>query len=312
MNRALSIGVVVVVVVLVVAGVAVYGGFIGGPSATASPVATRTPVLNSPTIRPSVKPSISPSPTLTPSPTPSASSTPVDTNIHASAVVVPVNSADLAMPIGGVVSQIYVHEHDQVIAGQLLLTLDQSKYLSDIDVANASVDQANAAVNSAMVAVDQLPSDATPDQIQAAQAQLRLAQANLELANSQLNAAQAALHQTELRSPIVGTVADIDVNPGESVTAGETIVTIGDMSTWMIETTDVSELDVVRIAVGDQAHITFSALPNVSVDGVVDSIQVRGTTDQGQVTFAVTIRPNVYLPQLRWNMSASVSITPSG
>jgi hypothetical protein len=28
--------------------------------------------------------------------------------------------------------------------------------------------------------------------------------------------------------------------------------------------------------------------------------------------FTVTIRPDVTLPQLRWNMSASVSIEPSG
>jgi len=31
------------------------------------------------------------------------------------------------MSINGIVSTIYVHPHDQVIGGQLLLTLDQTK-----------------------------------------------------------------------------------------------------------------------------------------------------------------------------------------
>jgi hypothetical protein len=43
----------------------------------------------------------------------------------------------------------------------------------------------------------------------------------------------------------------------------------------------------------------------------VDNIQVRGTDENGQVNFVVTITPDTYLPQLRWNMSATVSIVPS-
>ena len=226
--------------------------------------------------------------TPTPSPTPVA--TPIDTNIHASAIVVPIHSADLAMSISGVVSTVYVHQNDQVIGGELLLKLDQTKYLSDINVASASVDQTQAALDAATLAVQQLPSDATAEQIDAAQAALRLAQSNIELAHSQLSAAQSALRQTELRAPIAGTISNIDVTTGEQVTAGMTIASIGDMSTWLIETTDVSELDVVRVAVGDRATITFSALPGVTATGVVDSIQVRGT-NAARVNFAVTIRP---------------------
>jgi multidrug resistance efflux pump len=159
--------------------------------------------------------------------------------------------------------------------------------------------------------VSQLPSDATADQIDAAQAALRLAQSNRDLAQSQLGAAQSALRQTELRAPIAGTISNIDVTTGEQVTAGQTIASIADMSSWLIETTDVSELDVFRVAVGDRATITFSALPGVTATGVVDSIQLRGTNNSGAVNFAVTIAPDTFLPQLRWNMSAQVSIVPS-
>ena len=305
LRRAISIAAVVVAVVLI-GGLVIYSGVLGGPSPSPSPTvaATHNPdQSSSPTIRPT------PSPTAQATPTPVA--TPIDTNIHASAVVVPVHSADLAMSISGIVSTVYVHPNDQVIGGELLLKLDQTKYLSDIEVASASVDQAQAAVDSATLAVEQLPTTATADQIAAAQQALRLAQSNLELAHSQQSAAQAALRLTELRAPIAGTVANIDVATGEQVNAGQTIASIGDFSTWLVETIDVSELDVVRLAVGDRATINFTALPNVIATGVVDSIQVRGTDNNGAIVFAVTIRPDTYLPQLRWNMSATVSIVPS-
>jgi RND family efflux transporter MFP subunit len=304
MRRAISVAAIVAVVVLIGGWLIVYGGLLGGasPSPTATLLRTASPDQTRP-----------PSPHTTPAstPTPSPVATPIDTDIHASAVVVPVRSADLAMSISGVVSSVYVRPNQQVIGGELLLTLDQTKYLSDINVATASVDQAQAATDSATLAVEQLPPGATSDQIQAAQAALRLAQSNLELAHSQLSAAQAALRQTELRAPIAGSIATLDVTTGEQVTAGETIASIGDFSAWVIETTDVSELDVVRIAVGDRATVTFTALPGVEAAGVVDSIQVRGTNESGQVNFAVTIRPDTFLPQLRWNMSATVSIVPS-
>src|SRR4051794_17970741 len=142
MRRAISIAAVVVGVVLLGGWLLVYGGLIG--AASPSPAAAPTPLHTPPPERPRA-PTVTPTPP--PSPTPIA--TPIDTNIHADAVVVPVHSADLAMSISGVVSTVYVHEHDQVIGGELLLKLDQTKYLSDINVATAAVDQTQAALDAA-------------------------------------------------------------------------------------------------------------------------------------------------------------------
>jgi HlyD family secretion protein len=193
-----------------------------------------------------------------------------------------------------------------------LLKLNQTTYVRALDVAEAAVARAQAAVERATLAVTQLPPDATPGQIESAQAELRLAQADRQLAVSQVAQAQADLNQTELRATIAGTIAMINVSAGEQVDAGETVATIGDLSAWLIQTTDVSELEVVRIAVGDRATATFAALPGQTLSGHVDSIELRGTNENGGIPlFTVTIRPDVTLPQLRWNMSANVSIEPS-
>jgi RND family efflux transporter MFP subunit len=290
----LAIGAVVLIVLAFGAGFLLAGSV--GATPSPQPSATAAP---------SARPTTTPRPTSTPAPTAP------DTSVVASAVVVPVESADLALPVGGVVSDVLVVPDQQVSANQLLLRLDQSTYQAQISVAQADITHAQAAVRSAQLAVDQLPADATQDEIDAAQAQLQLAQAEEQQANARLTEAQAALKQTEVRAPFAGTVASVDIEAGEQATAGQPVVTVADLSSWLVETTDLSELQVVRIAVGDAATITFGALPGMTVEGTVTRIQLRGTSDQGGVLFAVVIRPDQYLRQLRWNMSATVHILPT-
>jgi RND family efflux transporter MFP subunit len=300
MNRAMALGGVLVVVAAVVAAL-LYTGVLSGTGPTPSPAPT-----------PSVSPSPVHTPSPTPTPTPRVSPTPIDTSIVAAAVVIPNQSSDLAIPVSGIVAGVYVEENQDVTADELLVKLDQSTYLAQINVAQSDVTRADAAVTRAQLALNQLPPDATPDQVSAAQADLGLAQAELRLANSNYNAAQVALKQTEVRAPFAGTVASVNVAVGEQATAGETVVTIGDLSSWLIETTDLSELEVVRVAVGDRATITIGALPGVALTGSVSRIQVRGTNADGGVVFAVAIRPDQAPPQLRWGMTATVHIKPNG
>src|SRR5687767_12294151 len=77
----------------------------------------------------SVGPRPTPSPSVRPSPTP------LDTAIRASAVVVPQRSADLSLPVNGIVDQVLVKVLDEVTIGQLLVRLDQSTYQAAINLA---------------------------------------------------------------------------------------------------------------------------------------------------------------------------------
>jgi RND family efflux transporter MFP subunit len=244
--------------------------------------------------------------------TPTPEPTPVDTSVTAAAIVVPIRSAELAARVSGVVESIFVREGAQALANQLLLRLDQSSYLDAIDTAAAEVTTAANAVAAAQLAVDQLSPDASPGQIQSVQANLRLAQSELEVARAALAEAQGALLLTEIRAPFAGTVADVAIEVGEQAIVGESVITLGDLSSWLIETTDLSELEVVRVFVGDRAAVTFDALPGLTLAGTVDRIQVRGTSSGGGVVFAVSIEPDSHEPRLRWGMSATVRIAPSG
>lgn len=213
------------------------------------------------------------------------------------------------MPLAGRISELRVREKEVVIANQLVARLDPATQQAALNHASADVRRAEAAVASAQLQVDQLPVDASQARIDSAQADLRLAEADLAVARSTLAEAEVALRQTELHAPFTGTVASVSASVGEQVAAGQPIVAIGDLSSWFIETTDLNELAVVRVAVGDRATITFDALPDLVLQGTVDRIQVRGTTDGGDVNFAVVITPDVHHPELLWNMSATVTIT---
>jgi RND family efflux transporter MFP subunit len=296
------IAMVVIVAAVAVAVVLASSGAFSGPTPSPTPV-------NSPSsepTRPSTHPPQATPPTFRPSPSP------IDTSVVAEGEVVPLRSADLATSVGGLVEAVYVRENSEVSNGQLLLKLDQSAYQDEINRAQRGVEAATAAVQLAELQLEQLPPDASQGQIALTQANLRVAESNLDLAHSTLTSAQNAITQTEVGAPFAGTVANVEVEVGEQALAGQTVVTIGDISTWLIETTDVSELEVVRLAVGDRASITFTALPGLTVEGTVDRIQVRGTSDDGGVVFAVAIRPDAFNAQLQWGMSATARIRPSG
>jgi multidrug resistance efflux pump len=290
-----SFGALAVLAVLALMAVSFTAGLLAG-SPTATPTTSPTPGRPTPTATP-----VRPTPSPTPTPLP---------GIVAAAVVIPQRSADLAAPMTATVEQVLVSEDQQVRQDQLLLRLDTTTRRAQVNVAEADLRRARAAQDRAQVVVDQLPDDASPAQREQAAADLRLAEADVALAVSSLDAARLALAQTEIRAPWAGTVAVLNIHQGEQAVVGQSLLTIADFTGWLFETTDVSEFDVVRVAVGDRAVISVAALPDLELAGVVDQVRVRGGTGDGGVRFDVIVRPLEHVAQLRWNMSASIRILP--
>jgi HlyD family secretion protein len=89
------------------------------------------------------------------------------------------------------------------------------------------------------------------------------------------------------------------------------LVRLADLSGWRVETTDLTELSVVRIKGGDRAIITFDALPGVEIPGTVTRINALGENRRGDITYTAVITPDEQDARLRWNMTASVMIVPA-
>lgn len=134
-----------------------------------------------------------------------------------------------------------------------------------------------------------------------------LAQARVDNANAQLSAAEAAFKDLELLSPLAGTTTEVYVKPGQWVAAGQPAMQLAGLDRLRVETTDLNEIDVARIRVGDTALITFDALPEVSLTGRVTRIAPKAAESAG-VNYTVWVELAEIPENLRWGMTAFVDI----
>ena len=132
--------------------------------------------------------------------------------------------------------------------------------------------------------------------------ELALAESRLESARAQLESAQLRLEDLELTAPFSGTIAVSDLEIGELVNPGVSVL-LADEDHWEIETTDLTELDVVSVEVGMPVEVTVDALPDVVLTGVVERIKILGEAMQGDVTYRVVIALDEQDARLRWNMT---------
>ncbi len=184
--------------------------------------------------------------------------------------------------------------------------------------ARAQVSQAEANLNrlrgeqragslaAAHAQIDQAEANLAGLRAGASEGDLSVAAAQIQRAEAALKLAQVTLAETELRAPFAGTIASITPAPGEYVSMGTPLITLADLSAWQIETTDLTEQDIARVGEGDRVSINFDALPDLELSGVVRHIQLVGTSQQGDITYTVTITPETQESRLRWNMTASV------
>jgi multidrug resistance efflux pump len=137
------------------------------------------------------------------------------------------------------------------------------------------------------------------------QKDIELAQANLKNARAQADSARATLDDLELTAPFDGVLVANDLKIGEIATAATT-VTIGDLSDWQAQTTDLKEVDIIGVETGQDVKIRVDAIPGSEMTGIIERIKVIGVDVRGDNTYVVYIRLKDPDPRLLWNMTAYV------
>jgi multidrug resistance efflux pump len=137
-----------------------------------------------------------------------------------------------------------------------------------------------------------------------------LAQAQLEAAKTQAAAAQSALDNYDLRAPFTGMVEDINVSVYQMASPQIWAVALADTSQWYVDTSDLTEMDVVKISVGQAVRVTADALPDVPMDGVVESISGAAQIQGGDVLYTVRVRLKDPDLRLLWGMTMEVTFFP--
>jgi HlyD family secretion protein len=138
-------------------------------------------------------------------------------------------------------------------------------------------------------------------------ADIALAEKRVANAKAQLAAAETALADLVVTAPFAGTVSELNIHPGEWTAPGQNMLLLADLGRLRIETTDLSEIDVARIQVGDPVKITFDALPDVTVPGKVARIGSKAAQGAG-VNYTVVVEFDKIPEALRWGMTAFVDI----
>jgi len=235
---------------------------------------------------------------------PAASSTQASSggSVSASAIIVPISDAQLSFTSVGRVTSVHVEVGDKVKAGQVLVELDTSILEAKVKEAEANLAYAEIELKY-LIRVSGCKVGCAPSQ-----QHIEVAENDVAHAQALVDSAKAVLEsQSNLTAPFDGVVVSIDISPAETVTPGQVVIVIGDLSRYRIETTDLSERDVTKVKVGQAVNVFVQAL-NQNLTGKVADVSRISTTLGGDVVYKVTIDFDKQPDGLLWGMSADVEI----
>jgi HlyD family secretion protein len=129
----------------------------------------------------------------------------------------------------------------------------------------------------------------------------------LALLEARLNTAQAQVAAFAIIASFDGTVMDVNVTVGDQVGPETWVVKVADTSAWYVETSDLTELEVVKIALGQKVSILPDALPDAQMTGVVESISQAFAAQGGDILYKVKIKVDEMDPRALWGMTVEVT-----
>lgn len=268
------------------------------------------------------------------------------TTVTASGTISSGNNVSITTSATGVVKNVYVKNGDKVIKGQKLaeITLDQDsnqKYLSAYSSYLSAQNNLKSAqstlysLDSAMWAAHQIFRNDVqernltiddPTFIQqndnwlAAEAkvinqQAVINQSKISVQSSYLNYIQTA---PTIYSPISGIVSNLNIAPGLLLVASTTgnsntvplqrVGTITVKQGQMQASVNLTEIDIVKVKIGQKATITLDAFPDKTFAGQVSAINTDGQVSSGVTTYPTTIVFSTDLQNIYPNMAVNANI----
>jgi HlyD family secretion protein len=142
--------------------------------------------------------------------------------------------------------------------------------------------------------------------VKSAQQVIQQKLSSLTQAQSNLGDAQKTLSEYTVLMPFDGLIANLPLKPGDQASNSIAVATI--VSSDMIATITLNEVDVVNVKVGQNATLTFDAVPDLTIAGKVAEINSIGTTSQGVVSYTVKIDFQTQDTRIKPGMSVSASV----
>src|SRR3984957_10247293 len=219
---------------------------------------------------------------------------PLPLRVSGTAVVAPQSLATLAAPVEGTIANVYAREGLHVTRGEVLATMDDWSWRSQLTAAQAKYEAAMLAMQGDLA---HHSAKAGEDRTQADYLHAEMERTRLRIANAQL------------RSPIDGIVMTPDLQNavGEHLNAGATFAQVLNLASARINIA-VDQEDAKLVQAGQTAAIKLNSFPAQTLHGQVFSISPEAQpSGDGRVFYAHVLLPNGSA-QLRTGMDGRAKI----
>ena len=199
-------------------------------------------------------------------------------SVHISGMLENKSEQNLAFKIAGLVRKVRVDEGQWVKKGQILAALDLEEI--DAQVAKAESVLANAERNLARFQSLQGSNALSVDRLQQAETQV-------DVARSDLTVARFNQRHAVIRAPAVGRILKRFIEPNELVATGKPAFVFASSKTGWVLRAGVTDRDIVRLQLKDNAEVRFDAYPGEVFNATVSELAGRADATQ---TFEVELR----------------------
>lgn len=191
----------------------------------------------------------------------------------------------VASDMGGLVTQVLVHDNQRVSAGQLLLVLDQPRFAATLEKADAAVRSAHATL--ALARRESARDNALGNLVASETRESNAAKVDTELAalaqaRAEQRVAQLNVQRTEVRATTDGIITNLDLHAGDYLQPGAQALALIDTGSLRIEGY-FEETKLACITEGDAAVARLMG-DNHDVRGHVDTIAAGIADDQRSST----------------------------
>jgi|GEM_PF-3371904 len=211
--------------------------------------------------------------------------------------------------LGGKITHIDVEEGDHVKEGENLIHLDSSDVQSRKNQANANLERSQAEIDQALIRLEYTRANLQSSEKLfskglIAQYELEQARRDYNLAKTQLNASYSnkqyyqevyssslsEMKNTIIKAPMSGVIIKRLVEEGEIVAPiSQVLLIMADLSRLGIKT-EINEIDINKVKVGQLAEIKFDAIVNRFYHGRVSKIGPVGKKTGNIVSYGVEIK----------------------
>jgi len=205
---------------------------------------------------------------------------PLPMRVAGDAVVAPLHRAQIQPEFEGVVSKVFVHEGDPVVAGQVLAEMDAWNYRSSLAEAEAKYQSTLLRMNHSLAAND--GSEAGIQRVEA------------DYWRGEVDRSRELVDKAQLRSPIDGVVATPHVEnfAGRRLQYGDSFAEVIDASSAMVDVS-IDDTEAGLLKTGSRAVVKLNSYPMRTFHGTVIIVSPKGQQEgESRVFFARVLLPN--------------------